>query len=139
MILLDTNILSELMRSEPAPIVGQWLRGLGDEPLATSVITLSEISYGLERLPDGSRKTGLWTRFEHLVSAGNGLALLPLTDEAALAAGRFRALRERQGLPASPSDMMIAGIAAVSVALLATRNTKDFAGLPLKVVNPWEA
>ena len=139
MILLDTNIISELMRPEPAPIVGQWLQGLGDEPLATSVITLSEIAYGVERLPDGARKKDLWKRFETFMTAGSGLGVLALNDEAALACGQFRAARERQGLSAHPSDMMIAGIASTSGAILATRNVKDFSGLPLQIINPWEA
>ncbi len=139
MILLDTNILSELMRPAPAPLIGQWMSRLGDTPLATTAITISEIVYGLERLEDGRRKDELISRFDQFIAPDGELTILPFDEDAALICGQYRALRERQGLHAPPSDMMIAGIAGALGADLATRNTKDFAGLPITLVNPWEA
>jgi len=138
MILLDTNVISELMRPSPDPGVARWLQSLGDEPLATTVITVSEIVYGLERLEDGRRKQGLQERFEAFIAPGSGLAVLMLDAESARLAGMFRARRESSGQHAHPSDMFIAGIAGAQDIALATRNTKDFSGLGLQLVNPWE-
>ena len=136
MIILDTNVVSELMKPSPDPPVRQWLAELGDQPLTTTAVTLAEIEFGLRRLPDGQRRSALFVRFENLIAA---LKVLPLDDAAAREAGRLRALREASGLPSQPSDMMIAGIAAVAGAALATRNTRDFAGLPVEVIDPWRA
>jgi predicted nucleic acid-binding protein len=133
-IVLDTNVVSELMKPAPDPAVGEWLNGLGDTPLTTTAVSVAEIEFGLRRLPDGRRRDGLFTRFETLLAA---LAVLPLDDVAAREAGRLRALRERAGLGSQPSDMMIAGIASTTGAALATRNVRDFAGLPVEVVDPW--
>ncbi len=139
MILLDTNILSELMRPAPDPALGRWMLGLGDTPVATTAVTVSEIAYGLERLADGRRKDDLVARFDQLIFAAGPLTVLPFDEVSALVCGRYRALREREGLHAPPSDMMIAGIAGALGADLATRNTKDFSGLPIMVINPWMA
>lgn len=138
MILLDTNILSELMRPASAPVIGQWMARLGETPLATTAISISEIAFGLERLEQGRRKDGLIARFDQFISPGGDLTILPFGEDAALICGQYRALRERQGLHAQPSDMMIAGIAGALGASLATRNVKDFSGLPITVINPWE-
>lgn len=134
MIVLDTNVVSELMRPSPAPEVGDWLAELGDTLLTTSAITVAEIEYGLRRLPDGRRKSDLRARFDTLTDA---LIILPLDETAGREAGRLHALREAAGLSAPPSDMMIAGVTAVAGATLATRNVRDFQGLPIEVVNPW--
>lgn len=138
MTLLDTNVISELMRPAPDPAVAQWLHSLGDEPLSTTVITVSEIVYGLERLEIGRRKQDLQTRFEDFLAPDSGLAILTLDPESARLAGIFRAARESGGQHAHPSDMFIAGIAGANGIVLATRNTRDFSGLGLQLVNPWE-
>ncbi len=138
MILLDTNIISELMRPAPAETVAQWMSRLGDEPLATTAITVSEIAYGLDRLADGQRKQTLWQRFQEFIAPEGGLPILPFDEDAALVGGQYRALRECQGVHAHPSDMMIAGIAGSVGAQLATRNVKDFSGLPISLINPWD-
>ena len=136
MIILDTNVVSELMRPEPHEHVRDWLRRSGDVRLTTTAITVAEITHGLERLPDGRRKSNLQAAFVKLLDA---LGVLPLDGAAGFKAGKFRALREAVGHPSSPSDMMIAGIAVASGASLATRNTKDFEALPLTLIDPWAA
>jgi hypothetical protein len=133
-IVLDTNVISELMKPAPDPAVRDWLMALGDTPLATTSITVAEIEYGVRRLPDGRRKAGLYARFETLIDA---LVVLPLDELAGRGSGQLRALREAAGLSAAPSDMMIAGVTAVAGAALATRNERDFQGLPIEVINPW--
>lgn len=137
MIVLDTNIVSELMKPSPDAVVTRWLQGLGATPLATTVITVAEITYGLHRLDAGRRRSGLESRFEQFIDPQGGLALLSADHLAAREAGRFQAHREANGLAATPSDMMIAGIAAVSGAQLATRNVSDFTLLPVTLINPW--
>ncbi len=136
MIVLDTNVVSELMKPSPDPHVRDWLARLGDEPLTTSSVTVAEIAFGLHRLPDGQRKADLIARFEILV---NAFSVLPLDEVAAREAGQLRATRQAAGLSCQPSDMMIAGISAAASASLATRNTRDFEGLPIQLIDPWRA
>jgi predicted nucleic acid-binding protein len=137
MILLDTNVVSELMRPTPDPKVRAWLGGLGATPLATSAVTIAEIVFGLARLPEGKRRSELMERFDALILGPPTLPVLDLGAQAGRLAGEFRALREGLGLGSSPSDMMIAGVAMANGASLATRNVDDFSGLPISVVNPW--
>jgi hypothetical protein len=94
--------------------------------------------YGQQRLPAGRRRSGLEARFDALISPQGGLAVLAADRFAAQEAGLFRALRESNGLSATPSDMLIAGIVASSGGTMATRNTSDFTHLPITVVNPWQ-
>lgn len=136
MIVLDTNVLSELMKPSPDAFVRDWLTRLGDVPMATTAVTVAEIEFGLQRLPQGRRRNGLYASFEAFIAA---LTVLPLDDVAAREAGRLRAMREAAGLSFQPSDMMIAGIAVTAAAVLATRNVRDFEGLPLQIIDPWRA
>ncbi|WP_126423927.1 PIN domain-containing protein [Asticcacaulis excentricus] len=136
MVILDTNVVSELMKAQPHPSVVDWLNRIGDIRIATTAITVAEITYGLERLPDGARKAELKRAFLTLLEV---LGAVPLDESAAYKAGQFRALRDATGRPSTASDMMIAGIAAVAGAQLATRNTKDFDRLPLTITDPWAA
>jgi predicted nucleic acid-binding protein len=137
MILLDTNVVSELMRPTPNAKVHAWLTRLGSAPVATSVITIAEITYGLARLPDGKRRTDLTDRFKALIAGDPPIPVYAFDVRAAHLAGGFRAVRERAGLAHAPSDMMIAGIAVSNGARLATRNVTDFSNLPVTVENPW--
>jgi predicted nucleic acid-binding protein len=137
MIVLDTNVVSELMRPVPDQRIRTWLTVAGSAPLATSAITIAEIVFGLTRLPDGKRRSELLDSFDALIFGPPALPVLALDDNAARLAGEFRALRERRGLASSPSDMMIAGVAMAHGASLATRNVADFSDLPISVVDPW--
>jgi predicted nucleic acid-binding protein len=136
-ILLDTNVLSELMRPVPDLRLRPWLSSARPTPLATSAVSIAEIVFGLSRLPDGRRQNELAERFELLLVGPPALPVLGLDEQAARLSGEFRAVRESRGLGAAVSDMMIAGIAVANGARLATRNTRDFTGLPLTVVDPW--
>ena len=134
MIVLDTNVLSELMRPHPDDQVRAWLLHVSEIRLAISAVTIAEIEYGLRRLPDGLRQSDLRDRFARFVT---GLTVLPLNEDSASYAGMFRAMRDELGLPSTPSDMMIAGIAMQAGANLATRNIRDFEKLPVVLLNPW--
>lgn len=136
MIVLDTNVISELMKAQPDPHVRDWLARIGEVPLTTTAVTVAEIEFGLQRLPAGRRRDELYARFETFVGA---LTVLPLDEQAARETGRLRAMREAAGLSAQPSDMMIAGIAVAGGAALATRNTKDFEVLSIQLIDPWRA
>lgn len=135
MIVLDTNVLSELMKPLPDARVKGWILALGELPLSTTTITVTEIEFGLQCLPAGRRRSDLYTRFDAFIDA---MTVLPLDLAAAREAGRLRALRQAAGLPSQPSDMLIAGITFTQGAVLATRNTRDFASLPLQLTNPWQ-
>jgi toxin FitB len=137
MIILDTNVVSELMKPSPDARVAAWLSGLGTTPLATTIVSVAEITYGICRLAAGRRRKVLEAQFEKLIDPQGGLALLSADPLAAREAGRFQAMREANGLASTPSDMMIAGVAAVANATLATRNISDFTLLPVSTVNPW--
>lgn len=139
MIVLDTNILSELIRLAPAKEVKNWLlHEIEGEALVTTVITVSEIEYGLSRLPDGRRRKELEERFAALIGTHFDFAVLPLGEEAARLAGRLRSRREKLGLNAHSADMMIAAIAVLASATLATRNVKDFTETGIDIINPWD-
>ena len=137
MIVLDTNVLSELMRPTPSPEVKAWLRQTSEDLLVTTVITISEIEYGLARLPEGSRRRDLEQRFAELTGTQFDFSILPFEVLAARLAGRLHSQRENQGWATQPADMMIAAITLVAGAKLATRNAKDFSGVGLDVINPW--
>lgn len=137
MIILDTNVVSELMKPTPDAGVRKWLRGLGEDALATTSICLSEIVYGLSRLPHGQRRASLFDKLEAFVGPQSGLPILVFDDVAARECGRLRAIRDEIGKSAAPSDMMIAGIASAMGASIATRNVRDFEGLGLNLINPW--
>jgi predicted nucleic acid-binding protein len=135
-IILDTNVVSELMRPTGDPHVLSWVRETGDGVLATTALTVAEIEYGLARLPDGSRAdalrtaaAGLWESF--------ATAILPFDVAAARNYGALTAGRERAGRPTSAFVAQFAAIAKVHNAKVATRNVDDFQGMGLKLVDPW--
>ncbi len=134
MIILDTNVVSELMKPSPDSSVRGWLADLRETQLTMTAVTVAEIQFGIARLPDGRRRAELQSRFEVFADA---LDVLPLDELAARETGRLRAIREGAGLSSQTSDMMIAGIAAVAGAALATRNIKDFTRLPIELMDPW--
>lgn len=136
MIVLDTNVVSELMRGAIHPQVIRWFSAARSEVLTTTAVTVAEITYGLHRTPVGQKRLALEQNFARLLGA-SGLPVLLLDEDAARATGRLRAMRIGAGLGASPPDMMIAGIAFVAGASIATRNVNDFAGLSLTIVDPW--
>lgn len=138
MILLDTNVLSELMRPSPNLRVVKWLDAIPDSDLWISAVTVAEIRLGLSLLPDGSRKTLLLELAEQMFDEDFSEQCLPFDCEAALQYGFIVSERNRQGRPISVEDAQIAAIALTARLVLATRKVKDFTGIEgLRVVNPW--
>ncbi len=139
MIVLDTNVISEIFRSRPDAGVVAWLESLSGE-VAITAVTLAELLAGVRRLPDGRRKSELSSRID--------IAMEPYRDGRSVlafdagAAERFADVifeREVAGLPISTADAQIAAICLAHNAVCATRNVKDFARTSVEVVNPWDA
>lgn len=139
MILLDTNVVSEAMASAPNRAVLEWLNDRETESLYLSTITIAEIGYGLETLPDGRRRRTLSDRFERFVTTGFSHRVLSFDETAARVYGELMAHRRKQGRPMSALDGQIASIARASRFAVATRNVRDFEECGVEIVNPFEA
>ena len=138
MIILDTNVVSELMRSEPAPQVANWIRDRDRRELCTTVITLAEIRHGIARLPDGRRKQVLLTAADDTFSAFED-QILQVDTAVAEQYAVVASTRERAGKPIASMDALIAAVCRSRNAALATRNVADFDGTGIAVIDPWLA
>jgi toxin FitB len=138
-IILDTNVISALMRSEPDQVVVRWLDALPPESLWTTAITVFEVRLGLEILAVGQRRRLLEAAFAAALEEDFAGRVLPFDQEAAQAAGRLAAERRRAGRSVEIRDVQIAGIARARKSALATRNLRHFDGLGLEVLDPWSA
>ena len=139
MILLDTNVLSELMRPHPNNGVVTWIDALSDDDVWISAITVGEVRLGLALLPEGRRKQTLIGLAEEMFQEEFFEKCLPFDYQAAEVYAQIVSSRSRQGRPIAVEDAQIAAIALSVDLKLATRNVKDFLGIEeLKLVNPWE-
>ena len=137
MIILDTNVLSALMRTTPDVAVVNWLdRQPADSVWVTSVAVF-EARFGLALLPRGRRRLGLERAFEQVLNDDLANRILDFDAAAAAAAAQLAAERQRAGGPVDFRDTLIAGIALARRATIATRNTRHFEGLDVPVVDPW--
>lgn len=139
MIILDTNVLSSLMLDDPAGMVRIWLDRQPAHKLYTTAISIFELTYGIERLPTGKRRTQLADRLQKVILRTFEKHILEFDTDAAEQAGKFRALHKNTGRHDDTLDFQIAGIASAHNATLATRNTRDFERLPIRLVNPWNS
>jgi predicted nucleic acid-binding protein len=138
MIILDTDVVSELMRPEPDDRVRQWFTGRRADELATTAITVAEIRHGIERLPDGRRKESLLSAATDIFAAFGEL-VQPFDALAATWFGPILVRRAGLGLPIEGFDAQIAAICRARGAALATRNVKDFLETGVDVIDPWSA
>lgn len=137
MIVLDTNVISEVFRSTPNGRVMAWLEALvGD--VAITAVTLAELLAGVARLPDGRRKDELAARIAEAIEPFRGSrSILAFDDDAASHYAEVLLARESAGLPISASDAQIAAICLAHEATCATRNTSDFLHTGVALINPW--
>nr|WP_315594632.1 type II toxin-antitoxin system VapC family toxin [uncultured Cupriavidus sp.] len=137
MIILDINVLSELMRAQAAPAVVDWLDRQDEISFAVTAVTVAELLYGITRLPEGRRKTGLQGAALRMLEEEFAGRVLPFDEDAAVQYASVVSQRERTGRPISMADAQIAAICRHHAAALATRNIKDFEGTGIILANPW--
>jgi predicted nucleic acid-binding protein len=138
MIVLDTNVISEMMKLRPNAAAMAWMDAQFED-FWTSAVTLQEIVYGIARVRDATYRDNLQRSFDKAFPRVIADRILPLDEVAARSAGLIMAHREHAGAPINAADAQIAAIVQANSATLATRDVKDFAGLGLSIVNPWEA
>ena len=139
MILVDTNVLSAMMRVAAEPAVEQWFDAQPPESVWTTTITIFEIRFGLALLKPGHRRDRLDDAFDRAIDEIIGGRVLSFDRSAAEAAAAIAARQRQIGRPVEIRDVQIAGIAAARKATLATRNTRHFESLGITLVDPWRA
>jgi hypothetical protein len=136
-IVLDTNVLSEVLLPTPSDVVLKWLAAQPRSDVFTTTITLAEILYGVGALPIGKRRARLLAAVEKMFAEQFEARIVPFDEDAARLFATIVAARDKAGRPISQFDAMIAATARLHRASVATRNTADFEGCGITVVNPW--
>jgi predicted nucleic acid-binding protein len=139
MIILDTNVLSELMRAKPSAQVAAWVAKLPATDLFTTSITEAEIFYGIELLSKGKRREGLLAAAEAMFAEDLSGRILGFESDAARVFSKIAAHRRSLGRPISHADAQIAAIAQLRGAEIATRNVADFKDCGVEVLDPFSA
>lgn len=137
MIVLDTNVISALMRDEPDAEVAHWLDRQPRSSVWTTVVNVYEIRSGLLSMPLGKRRAALMNVFERLIGEAIQERVVAFDLAAAHQAAELESAGQRKGQPRDARDTMIAGIVLANHATLATRNVRHFADIAKFVVNPW--
>lgn len=137
MIVLDTNVLSELMQSNPHPSVLRWAAHQSDETLYTTSISKAEIYYGISLLPEGHRRSGLADAAEAMFAEDFADRVLPFDEAAAVYYVEIVVGRRQAGNPISAFDALIAATALAAGMDVATRDVGSFAGCGLTLIDPW--
>jgi toxin FitB len=138
MIVLDTNVLSEILRVKPDERVLDWIDSVVSDQLSTTAITAAELLYGVGRLPEGRRRTGLTDAVVALLTEDFDGRIEPFDASAATCYAAVVTGRETVGRPICPPDAQIAAICRKLSAPLATRNTRDFEACGIEIFNPWD-
>ncbi len=139
MIVLDTNVLSELIRRDPDDGVLRWMDSLDATTIATTAITAAELLYGIARLPAGPRRDLLSEATHRLIEDDLGGRVEPFDASCAAHYAALVSGRDREGRPISFADGQIAAICRNLGAMLATRNTGDFEGTGIDLIDPWQS
>jgi toxin FitB len=138
MIVLDTNVISELMHPRAHPDVVAWVDEQPVDHVYLTAVTTAELRYGVARLPNGRRKADLADRVRRTIEEDFADRILPFDDEAASHYADIVVDREQRGMAISMADAQIAAICRTHSADLATRNTKDFVDTGIDVIDPWQ-
>lgn len=139
MILLDTNVVSAVMKPVPERAVVDWLNGEESSGLYFSAVSLAEIHFGLRMLPEGRRRRDLEDRLQRFIARGFERRMLSFDEKAASLYGELMAHRRAIGRPISSLDGQIAAIARTHRFAVATGNVRDFEECGLRIVNPFLA
>ncbi|WP_119391095.1 type II toxin-antitoxin system VapC family toxin [Taklimakanibacter lacteus] len=137
MIVLDTNVLSEMLRVSPEPRVAEWLNDQPRASIFTTTVTRGELLYGIRVLPAGKRRDQLWDAVIRILDIDMAGQVLTFDSLAADEFAQISATRRATGRPISQFDAQIAGITRSRGAQLATRNASDFDACGFDVINPW--
>ena len=138
-VLLDTNVMSELIRKSPDTAVEAWAAGHALEDLFFSAVGEAELRYGAAILPTGRRRESLVSDIERMLHDAFENRVLPFDREAARSYADIAAMRRSAGRPVAPADCQIAAIAHSRNMAVATRNVRDFEDIDIEVVDPWAA
>ena len=137
MIVLDSNVISELMQAKPETVVMKWLDDLPSESIWTTSVCVYEILYGINILAKGKRRQALKEAFEKTLDQDMEGRVLDFDSAAAWEAADISAKLRSEGRPVDSRDVQIAGIVASRHGILATRNTKHFVDTGVSLLNPW--
>lgn len=137
MVLLDTNVLSEMMRPEPDTRFADWIVRQSSDDLFTAAMCQAEILAGLAVMPAGRRRAALEEAAHAMFADDFGGRILPFDADAAIVYAELFASRQKAGRPSGTIDLMLAAIARTQGAVVATRNIADFEGLGLDILDPW--
>ena len=139
MVVLDTNVVSEIMREDPHAGVLVWLDERPTRELFVTAVTEAEVRTGIAYLPAGKRRSGIAEAAERAFGSLFGGRVLPFDSKAARAYAEIAAARRAAGRPVSQADGQIAAITRSRRMALATRNVRDFAGMGIDLIDPWAA
>ena len=139
MILLDTNVISALTRSEGDAALTDWLNLQAEHDIWTTSVNVFEIEFGISILPPGRRRTALRLAWDDVLRDELAGRVVPFDDRAARSAAHLAARRQTSGRTVDIRDTQIAGIALAHRATVATRNIRHFQDLDTPVINPWNA
>ena len=138
MFILDTNVVSELMRPAPNPAIASWVAERPTSNLFLTAVTEAELRFGLAVMPPGRRRDGLRTGLERMMGTGFADRVLPFDSGAARDYAGIAAARRRMGRPITQADCQIAAIARSRGMAVATRNIRDFEDIGIDIFNPWD-
>lgn len=137
MFLIDTNVISELIRATPAPSVLNWFSAQDPSTLYLSAVTEAELRTGIAILPAGQRREGLRAALDATIAEDFEGRIMPFGTDAAKTYAEIAAGRRSAGRPIADADCQIASIARATGMPVVTRNTRDFEGCGVDVINPW--
>ena len=139
MIIIDTNVVSELMRASPDPAVLAWFADHGADTLFLTAVSEAELRTGAAILPAGQRRDRLVGAIDAMIDQDFAGRILPFDSPAARCYAEIAAARRTAGKPIMDADCQIAAIARACGSVIATRNVKDFEGCGIDIINPWKA
>ena len=137
MLVVDTNVLSELMRPTPDPVIASWVAKRTTSSLHLTAISEAELRFGLAIMPPGRRRDGLAEGLKRMLRTGFANRVLPFDSAAASSYAEIAAARRAMGRPMPEADCQIAAIARSRDMAVVTRNVRDFADAGIDVIDPW--